>query len=426
LSVVRYLRGLGEKVLVADSRDLPPGMKLLKEKYPDVELHTGEFKAPLFSSARRIVVSPGVPMSESVLVKAKEQGIEIIGDIDLFAHEVAAPVVGITGSNGKSTVTTLLAEMAKCAGINATVGGNIGTPVLDIVEGNYDLYVLELSSFQLETLQNLPMEASVVLNISPDHLDRYDTLNDYVMAKQEIYRNSKTCVVNRDDELAGNQLCACEMSVGFTMNAPSNGDYGLREYDGVNWFCHGNDRLLSVNDVKIKGTHNVANILAALALGSVLKIPQKFMTKAIRSFSGLEHRMQWVAEKDDISWFNDSKATNVGASLAAIEGLPGRHVLIAGGEGKDADFSPLLKVAKAHLRAAILIGRDAKIIGKVLGDVVPVVYANDMDDAVIKASNLAQPGDNVLLSPACASFDMYKNFEHQGQVFIDAVQECVQ
>ena len=426
LSVVRYLRSLGEQVVVVDSRDLPPGLKLLKENFPDVELHTGEFKSALFTSARRIVVSPGVAMSENVLQEAKEQGVEIIGDIDLFAHEVAAPVVGITGSNGKSTVTTLLAEMAKCAGIDATVGGNIGTPVLDLVEDNYQLYVLELSSFQLETLQNLPMEVAVVLNISPDHMDRYHNLNDYVMTKQEIYRNAKTCIVNRDDELAGNQLYSCAESIGFTLKEPLANDFGVREYEGVAWLCCGDDRLLSVDEIKIKGAHNIANVLAALAMGSVLNIPQRFMLEAIKNFSGLEHRMQWLAEKDGINWFNDSKATNVGPSVAAIEGLPGLHVLIAGGEAKDADFSPLAKIAGQHLRAAILIGRDANLVEKVLNGIVPVVRVVDMNEAVIKAAELAQVGDNVLLSPACASFDMYRNFEHRGQVFVDAVRESVQ
>ena len=426
LSVVRYLRGLGEQVVVVDSRDLPPGMKLLKEKFPDVELHTGKFKSALFTSARRIVVSPGVPLSETALQEAKEQGVEITGDMDLFAHEVTAPVVGITGSNGKSTVTTLLAEMAKCAGIDATVGGNIGTPVLDILKDNYELYVLELSSFQLETMQNLPMEVAVVLNISADHMDRYHDLNDYVMTKQDIYRNAKTCVVNRDDELAGNQLCACSESVGFTLQEPLANDFGLREYDDVNWLSRGEERLLSVDEIKIKGTHNIANVLAALAMGSVLNIPQRFMLEAIKNFSGLEHRMQWLAEKDGVNWFNDSKATNVGASIAAIEGLPGMHVLIAGGEAKDANFAPLAEVAGQHLRAVILIGRDANLIEQALNDAVPIVHATDMDEAVIKASELAQAGDNVLLSPACASFDMYRDFEHRGQVFANAVREYVQ
>lgn len=426
MSVVRYLRDLGENVIVVDSRDLPPAMKKLQEDFPDVELHTGKFKTELFTSARRIVVSPGVPMSEPALQKAKEQNVEITGDIDLFAHEVSAPVVGITGSNGKSTVTTLLAEMARCAGVNVAVGGNIGTPALDLVSDECELYVLELSSFQLETLQSLPMEVAVVLNISADHMDRYDSLKSYVMSKYEIYRNAKVCVVNRDDELASGQTFSCTQTVGFTMKKPTNNDFGLCEFEGKNWLCHGKDRLLAIDEIKIKGAHNIANALAALAMGSVLNIPTNFMIKALKGFSGLDHRMQWIAENQGVNWFNDSKATNVGASIAAIEGLPGRHVLIAGGEGKDADFTALAQVAEQHLRAAVLIGQDADTIESVLDGIVPVVRATDMNDAVIKASGLAQAGDNVLLSPACASFDMYRNFEHRGQVFIDAVRENIQ
>ncbi|MCW8829952.1 MAG: UDP-N-acetylmuramoyl-L-alanine--D-glutamate ligase, partial [Gammaproteobacteria bacterium] len=284
---------------------------------------------------------------------------------------------------------------------------------------------LELSSFQLETLQSLPMEVSVVLNISPDHLDRYEDLHDYVMVKQEIYRNTRTCIVNRDDELASNQLCACAQAVGFTLQQPSDNDFGVCEYEGTSWLCKGDENLLAVDELKIKGKHNVANVLAALAMGTALNIPLRFMVEAIRKFPGLEHRMQWVTEKHGINWFNDSKATNVGAAIAAIRGLPGMHVLIAGGDGKEADFSPLAKVAAQHLRAVVLIGRDADKIEAALNGVVPVVRASDMDDAVIKAAELAQAGDNVLLSPACASFDMYSNFEHRGQVFMKAVQEHV-
>lgn len=425
LSVVRYLHGLGECVVVVDSRDIPPGMKSLQESFPDVELHTGKFEPSLFSSARRIVVSPGVPMSETALQNAKEQGIEITGDIDLFAHEVASPVIGITGSNGKSTVTTLLAEMAKQAGINATAAGNIGVPVLDLLDDDYELYVLELSSFQLETLHHLPMDVAVVLNISPDHLDRYDGLNDYVMTKHEIYRNAKNCVVNRDDDLVSDSLCTCVESIGFTMKTPLNNDFGIRENDGVDWLCHGDKFLLPVDEIKIKGAHNISNVLAALAIGTVINIPEKSMIEAVKKFPGLEHRTQWVTEKNAVSWFNDSKATNVGACIAAIEGLPGMQVLIAGGDAKDADFSPLAEIAEKHLRAAVLMGRDAKKIASVLDGIVTIVYASDMKDAVIKASELAQKGDNVLLSPACASFDMYQNFEHRGQVFVDAVLEYV-
>jgi UDP-N-acetylmuramoylalanine--D-glutamate ligase len=426
LSVVRYLCGLEEAVIVVDSRDLPPAMKTLKEEYPDVVLHTGQFEPGLFVNARRIVVSPGVSLSEPVLQLAKEQGVEITGDIDLFAREVTAPVVGITGSNGKSTVTTLLSMMMESAGMKVSMGGNIGTPALDLMSDKTDLYVLELSSFQLETLVSLPMEVAVVLNISPDHLDRYADLASYALSKQVIYENAKKLVVNRDDALASQNSPSHKQVIGFTLSEPDDNDFGVRCYSDEPWLCHGQEKLLSVSSLKIKGQHNVANALAALAIGSLLNVPLQPMLDALEKFGGLEHRTQWVAEINGVHWFNDSKATNIGASLAAIEGLPGRHVLIAGGESKRADFSPLKRVAKDRLRAVVLIGRDAHLIGKVLDNVVPVLYATDMNDAVRKSAELAKPGDNVLLSPACASFDMFHDFEHRGAAFIHSVQECLQ
>jgi UDP-N-acetylmuramoylalanine--D-glutamate ligase len=424
LSVVRYLYELGEKIIVVDSRDIPPAMNILKQEYPDIVLHTGKFEEDIFINARRIVVSPGVPLSEPVLQSAKEHGVEITGDIDLFAREAEAPVVGITGSNGKSTVTTLLTAMIKNAGINVSMGGNIGTPVLDILSDETELYVLELSSFQLETLANLPMKVAVVLNISSDHQDRYADLASYALSKQVIYENAENLVVNKDDSLAGKNLPPGKPVTGFTLKVPDEHDFGLRYYEGEPWLCRGQERLLPAASLKIKGQHNISNALAALAMGSLLNIPLKSMLNVLETFSGLEHRTQWVADVDGVHWFNDSKATNVGASIAAIEGLPGTHVLIAGGEGKQADFSPLKQVAKEHLRAAVLIGRDANIIEEVLSGVVKVVHAKDMDDAVKKAAELAQPGDNVLLSLACASFDMFQNFEQRGAVFMRSVKEC--
>jgi len=426
LSVVRYLRSLDENVVVVDSRDLPPGMKALREEYPDVDLHTGQFEPNLFLNAHRIVVSPGVPMSEPVLRLAKDSGVEITGDIDLFAHEVTAPVVGITGSNGKSTVTTLLSAMIESADMKVGMGGNIGTPALDLVSEGADLYVLELSSFQLETLTNLPMEVAVILNISPDHLDRYDDISSYALSKQVIYESANKLVVNRDDDLASQKIPSGKQVVGFTLHEPEDGDFGVRRYEAELWLCRGQEKLLPVLALKIKGLHNVANALAALAIGSLLDLPLQSMLRALEKFAGLEHRTQWVAEINGVNWFNDSKATNVGASLAAIEGLPGTHVLIAGGESKQADFSPLKRVAKGWLRAVVLIGRDADVIEQALDDVVPVVHAVDMDDAVNKAAALAEPGDNVLLSPACASFDMFQGFEHRGSAFIQSVRECLQ
>ena len=422
LSVVRHLHQLGESMVVVDSRDIPPALNEFKQAFNDIPLHTGKFDSKVFVNAQRIVVSPGVPLSDPALQQARDNGVEITGDIDLFAHEVDAPVVAITGSNGKSTVTTLLASMANRAGINAVAGGNIGLPVLDLLNDPKQLYVLELSSFQLETLHRLPMAAAVVLNVSPDHLDRYTDINAYAMSKQVIYENASRAVINRDDDYVSKMLNDQQNAIGFTLNRPEAGDFGLCEKDGEQYLCVGDDNLLSTADLKIRGQHNYANVLAALALGSSIGLPMAAMLDTVREFPGLEHRTQWVAKINGVNWFNDSKGTNVGATLAAIEGLPGKHVLIAGGQGKGADFLPLRYIAEQRLRAVVLIGEDAEKIAQAIDQVVPVKFADDMDDAVHLAAGFAQPGDNVLLSPACASFDMFQGFAHRGEVFMKAVE----
>lgn len=436
LSVVRYLRTLGEAVIVVDSRDVPPGLNVLKNEYSDVECHTGKFDTALFVNAHRIVLSPGVSLAEPVLVEARKNNIEIIGDIDLFAHEVMAPVVGITGSNGKSTVTTLLALMATQAGKNAVASGNIGTPVLDSLADNVDLYVLELSSFQLETLQYLPKKAAVVLNISADHLDRYENLSAYAMSKQVIYENADVLVLNKDDALASgygaSRYGASRVSVSadkqicFTLNKPEENEFGICEAGNKKpALCFGKKPLIAADQLKIKGSHNLQNALAALALGYAIGLPLDNMLNTLKEFKGLPHRTQFVAEINGVNWINDSKATNVGAAVAALVGLPGKHVLIAGGEAKGADFSELADVVKQHCRAVVLMGKDAARIKSVMPDTIPVKSVNDMQAAVLAAQSLAQAGDSVLLAPACASFDMFDNFEHRGNVFIQSVERLL-
>ena len=425
LSVVRHLHKLGEAMIVVDSRDIPPALNEFKQSFGDVPLHTGKFNSKLFVNAQRIVVSPGVPLSDPALQQARDSGVEITGDIDLFAHEVDAPVVAITGSNGKSTVTSLLVSMATRAGMNAVAGGNIGLPVLDLLDDPRDLYVLELSSFQLETLQRLPMKAAVVLNVSPDHMDRYADVNAYAMSKQAIYEHAAHAVVNRDDAFVSKMLNHQQGVTGFTLNRPSAGEFGICEQDGATWLCVGDELLVNTDELKIRGRHNHANALAALALGQGIGLPMPAMLDALKAFPGLEHRTQWVAEINGVNWYNDSKGTNVGATLAAIEGLPGKHVLIAGGQGKGADFTPLREIASQRLRALVLIGEDADRIAKAVDQVVPVRLVGDMDEAVAAAAELAQAGDNVLLSPACASFDMFRGFAHRGEVFMRAVEGLV-
>ncbi len=433
LSVVRYLRALGEAVVVVDSRDAPPELAALKKEHSDVECFTGSFKKKLFVKAHRIVVSPGVALTEPVLLKARNNNIEITGDIDLFAHEVNAPVIGITGSNGKSTVTTLVALMAAQAGMNAVAGGNIGLPALDVLDDSVDLYVLELSSFQLESLHCLPMKAAVVLNLSADHLDRYENMTAYAMAKQTIYKNAEVWVLNKDDVLANPVKVAADNHIRFTLNTPCEGEFGIslpgddgersQKVDQQTAFlCFGTKPLIEVKQLKIKGWHNLQNALAALALGKAVGLPFDSMINTLKEFKGLPHRTQFVAEVNGVTWINDSKATNVGATIAALVGLPGKHILIAGGVAKNADFTELAAVIKEHCRAVVLMGVDALKIKAVLPETIPVVMAVDMPAAVAAAQSLAKTGDNVLLAPACASFDMFDNFEHRGDVFIASVE----
>ena len=465
LSVVRYLHALGEAVVVVDSRDVPPGLSTLKNEYSDIECVTGSFDVTLFVNAHRIIVSPGVSLAEPALVEARNNNIEIIGDIDLFAHEVMAPVIGITGSNGKSTVTTLLALMASQAGMNAVASGNIGTPVLDALNDDVDLYVLELSSFQLESLQHLPMKAAVVLNISADHLDRYENIAAYALSKQVIYENADVLVLNKDDVLASQVDASAKNQIRFTLNAPQENEFGLcKECAGeggrpAEYLCFGKQQLIAVDQLKIKGRHNLQNALAALALGQATGLALDSMLDTLKEFKGLTHRTQFVAEINGVNWINDSKATNVGATIAALVGLPGKHVLIAGGEAKGADFTELAKLVKQHCRAVVLMGKDAACIKAALPEEVPVIMVDDMSmagraencslhfphsprpcgsygarsqdggaimrAAVRAAQSLAITGDNVLLAPACASFDMFDDFEHRGDVFIQSVESLL-
>ena len=423
VSVVRYLKDKNQEVVVIDNRKQPPGLDTLRNEYPDVSVYLGEFDEALFMGASQIIVSPGVPLIEPVIQRSISQGVEVIGDIELFAREVKAPVIAITGSNGKSTVTMLVTEMARQAGLNVAVGGNIGVPVLELLHQQADLFVLELSSFQLESVHSLKPVAAVVLNVSPDHMDRYDDLDAYAKVKQTVYKQCKVSVINRDDPIAKNMTSDQTFVSGFTLNDPAVGDFGLREFDGVTYLCKGGKRLISENEVILKGRHNLANALAALALCEAANISMDDMLKALQVFGGLAHRTQWLAKKQGVDWYNDSKGTNVGATLAAIDGLETQNkiILIAGGIAKDADFSALKNAVKNKVRLVVLIGRDGPIIEQVLQDVVPVMYAKDMAIAVHIAEDLAHSGDCVLLSPACASFDMFRDFEHRGEVFSDLV-----
>jgi UDP-N-acetylmuramoylalanine--D-glutamate ligase len=379
-------------------------------------------------SADHLLLSPGVSLQEDAIVKAIDSGVEVYGDIELFCRNISAPVIAITGSNGKSTVTTLVAEMARAADLNVVEGGNLGTPALDLISDNEpDVYVLELSSFQLETVSSLNAIASVVLNVSPDHMDRYEGLTEYKTAKERIYDGNGIIVINLDDPAVASMARNQRTCVDFTLFDPLPGDYGVRDYDGERWIVKGEDKLIPVNDLHIKGEHNIANAMAAMALAETLNCPRAAMLSVLRSFPGLEHRCQWIAEHADVKWFNDSKGTNVGASCAAIKGLAADEniVLIAGGDGKGADFSELADVADGRLKAAIVLGKDGPEIGKVLLNVVPVHSVDSMEMAVETAARIVRPGDIVLLSPACASFDMFENYQARGDTFVAAVNNVL-
>ncbi|MFQ5643132.1 MAG: UDP-N-acetylmuramoyl-L-alanine--D-glutamate ligase [Thiogranum sp.] len=424
LSCARFLQRRGVEVAVIDSREQPPALADLQRELPDVALFTGGFDAGVFGRAERILVSPGVSLREPLLVAAQQRGVEVIGDIELFARSVQAPVIAITGSNGKSTVTTLLGAMAQQAGIDVRVGGNLGTPALDLIGAREpDLYVLELSSFQLETVHSLRCRAATVLNISPDHLDRYDSISAYARAKQRVFAGADVQIVNRDDAAALALASGKAPIVGFGLGEPAAQDFGLLETADGCWLAKGDEKWMPASSVRMPGRHNLANALAALALGDALGVPRAAMLQVLREFRGLPHRTQWVASHAGVSWFNDSKATNIGAALAAVHGFDGPLVLLAGGQGKGADFSELAAGLDARVRAVVLLGEAADEIETALQGRITTQRASDMFDAVRRAAALAAPGDTVLLSPACASFDMFSDYRQRGELFMQAVQE---
>lgn len=428
LSCARYLSGQGVSLAITDNRDHPPGLETLQQLYPDLALFLGGFQAEVFQAANQLVVSPGVPLSEPLIQMAKARGAEVLGDIELFARAVAAPVVAITGSNGKSTVTTLLGEMARIAGVKVAVGGNLGEPALNLLDDGVELYVLELSSFQLESTWSLKPQTAVVLNISADHMDRYADIDAYAQVKADIYAQTAVAVINRDDPRVALMGDSAGRQIGFTLDEPAAGDFGLRLHLGESWLCLGEEPLLAVAKLRIPGRHNQANALAALALGSAIDLPMNAMLTALRSFTGLPHRTQWVAEKCGLTWYNDSKGTNVGAAIAALQGLHDaeserRTLLIAGGDCKGADFSALALVVEETTRAVILIGRDAPLLEAALTGACRLVHAASLQEAVRLATELGLPGDRVLLSPACASFDMFRDFVDRGECFVRAVEE---
>ncbi len=436
-SCVRHLVKRGERVSATDSRRAPPGLAELGDLAGSMTLKLGGFDLSLLEGATRLLLSPGVSHDEPIVKGARARGIEVLGDVELFAREAHAPVVGVTGTNGKSTVTTLVARMAAAAGRRVLAGGNLGEPALDLLAQPVpDLYVLELSSFQLETTSSLVLKAAVVLNVTADHLDRYPSIAAYAHAKGRILANASTVVLNADDPwvlaMRDREYRAdAARTVTFSIERTDT-DFSLA-HDGAQIFltCRG-ERWLDVARMKISGTHNAANALAALALGEAVGLPRASMLQALQVFPGLPHRSSWVADVGGVRYVDDSKGTNVGATMAAVAGMPGPLVMIAGGEGKGQDFKPLADAFRGKVRAAVLLGKDAPAIAAALDGVcrthmvasrgVPGMAAEAaMQAAVDAAQRIAAPGDTVLLSPACASLDMFRDYGHRGDVFAAAV-----
>lgn len=427
LSALRWLRSQGTRLSVADTREAPPGLAAVQQEMPEVAVTLGPLQVELLKAQDLLVVSPGIPLATPEIQAAIAKGVQVVGDVELFAQfrPASAKVIAITGANGKSTVTTMVGEMCKAAGLKTVVAGNIGVPVLDTLDGSVpDVYVLELSSFQLETTHSLAVDAATVLNLSEDHMDRYADMSTYAAAKARIFQSGGMQVLNRQDAWSANMALAGRQVVTFGDNAaPSGADFGLKQDAAGVWLMQGDTALINTNNLKVAGLHNATNALAALALCHAAGIDLPPLLAALREFKGLPHRVEWVAEINGVAFYDDSKGTNVGATCAALHGLPQKVVLIAGGDGKGQDFSPLAEPVKQNARAVVLIGRDAGQIEAALrGSNIPLLRVASLEQAVDIAFKTAQAGDAVLLSPACASFDMFRNYVHRAEVFCHAVK----
>ncbi len=423
ISVAHYLQSLNFNFAITDSRHKPPMMDELFEQMPDTPVFTGGFDEAAFKVATHLIVSPGVSLNEQAIIKAIANGSKIVSDIDLFACSVDAPIVAISGSNGKSTVTTMLGEMAKAAGIRVGVGGNLGTPALDLVKLNAQLYVLELSSFQLERTSALNAAAATVLNVSADHLDRHVDMAEYAREKQRVFDGDGIMIINVDDPIVCAMQDGSRKALTFSINKKA--DFHLAYKGGSEYLMHDESCLMPLAELPLEGRHNAANALAALALGVAVGLDEQVMCNALRKFKGLSHRMQRVAEIRGVTWVNDSKATNIGACVAALQGYARKVILIAGGDAKGADMNELTPAIKEKAKSVVVMGKDTGLIKQALNGCVPVYSADNMAQAVQIAAGLADAGESVLLSPACASLDQYKNYQDRGEKFTKAVLALV-
>ena len=428
VSAVNFLHEKGYRVAVTDSRAVPPGHDQIPA---DVQTSFGQFDQDLLLSAEEIIISPGLDPKLPEIQAAIAKGIPVISEIQVLRRATDKPIVAITGSNAKSTVTTLIGLMAENAGKKVAVGGNLGRPALDLTKDDPELYILELSSFQLETTSNLNAEVAVVLNLSEDHLDRHGDMMGYHTAKHRIFQGVKKVVHNRDDSLTRPLVPDATPMQSFGLNAPDMNQYGvLRETDGTMWLARGRERLLKSSDMYIQGTHNVANALACLALGEAIDLPLDSMLETLKTFKGLEHRCEFVKDVNGVRYYNDSKGTNIGATLAALDGLgaaievqQGQVAIILGGQGKGQDFTALRESLSKFAKVAVLIGEDRPVIEKAIEGTTTLLHAESLAEAVALCQQNTQPNDVVLLSPACASFDMFSGYPQRGHQFVALVNE---
>ena len=430
LAMAKWLARQGALVRVADSRQAPPNVDALRTAVPGAELVTGAFADTTFANIDLIAISPGVPVQTHPVQAALARGVPVVSEVELFAWGVRrftpqARIVAITGSNGKTTTTALTAWLLNAVGVPAVACGNISPSALDALmtaldgSASPDVWVLELSSFQLETTQSLNADAATVLNVSEDHLDRYTGMDDYAAAKERVFQGNGVMLINRDDPRCRAWLRRDRKTVSFGLDpAPTSIDYGFA--DGA--IMRGSERLVALSSLKLAGLHNAANAMAALALCEAVGAKPAALVPALCAFKGLSHRVEFVAEINGVSYYDDSKGTNVGATLAAVQGMGRKVALILGGEGKEQDFSPLKPALAEHARGVALIGRDAPLIGAAIdGCKVPVRFCSDLEDAVRWCAAQTQADDAVLLSPACASFDMFRNYAHRAEVFVGLV-----
>ena len=426
LSCVRFLASHGFMFSVNDSRELPPGVDAVRKSDADIHLITGSWDSDAIAKADILIASPGVDINQPAIKEHLKPNAEVIGDVELFCRLSKCKIIAVTGSNGKSTVVSLLAHIAKTGQINATLAGNIGLPVLDTLNENAEFAILELSSFQLETMHSMNALAATVLNVSDDHLDRHLTMENYQKIKHRIYYQTGTAVVNKDEvtsTLSADAQHKVKRQIAFGLSSPSDGEFGVIECESIRYLAFGEQRLIACDKLPVVGRHNESNCLAALALGYAAGWSLDKMAQALPSFEGLEHRCKRVISNDGLVWVNDSKATNVGATLAALDGLASTErqlILIAGGDGKGADFNQLKPALSNHVQQLICFGKDGNEICALKENSHNV---SNLAEAVKVARNLANSGDLILLSPACASIDMFENYMQRGEQFIEQVRE---